>query len=419
MKRSFLTQKCAIFLERVEKNKNAANSLREYSRKLEGKHKKLENLLNKLESDRRGTLYNSLFLEKSNKQKHTFEVENSALQQRSLVVEKSNRQKHTFEAENNALQQRSLAFEKSNKQKHTFEVENSALQQRSLAFEKSNKQKHTFEVENSALQQRSLAVEKNLCEKTTKDSAQWCDNVRRESKVGLAATSEKRAEKPSSAGNPQLQILEQIARSMSDLRQVLTSQLNEIKEKSNIPGTSSSLRDKEPSISPVLLESVRESLDNVVGKYQSKTAHQRAKLKMLTQFDGKFEAFNQQWERTQKEHQRTTQMIQELKTEIDSIANTSKRMFSAFDQIEENVHNLGHIKPLIENIQKLLERRKKQQSIEERYISSVNQRSMQGEVLQHMVDQAVLPLVERIRMCHYPFICNECSGNCKHKMVMH
>ncbi|XP_072444407.1 uncharacterized protein [Chiloscyllium punctatum] len=410
----FCELQCAIFLDRVEKNKNATNSLREYTRKLEGKHKKLENLLNKLESDRRGMLDNSLFLEKSRKQKHTFEMENNALQQRSSAVEKNKKQKQTFEMENSALQQRSLAFEKSNKQKHTFQMENNAFQQRSSAVEKSKKQKHTFEMENNALQQRSSAVEKNLCQKMMKDDTQWRDNVRKESEDGLAATLEKRA---SSVGNPQLQILEKIARSMSDLRHVLTSQLNEIKEKSNLPSTSSNLIDKEPNISPIMLESVRESLDNVVDKFQSKTAHQRDKLKMLNQFDGNFEAFNQQWERTQREHQRTTQMIQELRTEIDSIANTSKRMVSAFDQIQENIHNLGHIKPLIENIQKLLERRKKQQRIEERYMSSINQRSMQGEVLQRMVDQAVLPLVERIRMCHYPFTCNECSGNCKHKMI--
>ncbi|XP_078387822.1 testis-specific serine kinase substrate-like [Cetorhinus maximus] len=332
---------CAIFLERVEKSKNATNTLKEYTRKLEGKHKKLENLLNKLESDRRTILCNSLFLEENCKQRPTAEVVNDTFQQKSLAVEEKL---------------------------------------------------------------------KNLCQKH--------DNLRKESEDRFAGTSERKAGRQPGSGNPPLQILEQITRSISDLRQVLTSQLNEIKEKNNLPGTSSNHGEKEPDISPIMLETVRESLDNVIDKYQSKTAQQRDRLKILNQFDGKFEAFNQQWERTQREHQRTTQMIQELKREVDSIANTSKRMFSAFDQIQENVYNLGHIKPLIENIQKLLERRKNQQSIEERYLRSINERSMEGEVLQQMVDQAVLPLVERIRRCHHPFVCNECSGNCKHKMIM-
>ncbi|XP_072348021.1 testis-specific serine kinase substrate-like isoform X1 [Scyliorhinus torazame] len=340
---------CAIFLETVEKNKNATNSLKEYTRKLEGKHKKLENLLNKLECDRRTILCTSLFLEENCKQKATLEVEKDTLQQRPLAVEEKLM---------------------------------------------------------------------NLCQKVRKENTQWRDILRKESEGRLAGTSERKAGRQPGPGNPPLQILEQITRSMSDLRQALTSQLNEIKEKSNLPGTSSNLGEKEPNISPIMLESVRDSLDNVVDKYQSKTAHQRDRLKMLSQFDGKFEAFNQQWERTQQEHQRTTQMIHELKREVDSIANTSRRMFSAFDQIQENIHNLGHIKPLIENIQRLLERRKNQQSIEERYLRSINERSKQGEALQRMVDQAVLPLVETIRRCHHPFVCSDCSGNCKHKMIM-
>ncbi|XP_067876116.1 testis-specific serine kinase substrate-like isoform X2 [Heterodontus francisci] len=314
-----------------------------------GKHKKLEKLLNKLEGDRKTILCDSLFLEKTYKQKHMAEVESRTLQQKSLVFEEKL---------------------------------------------------------------------KSLCQKVKKENLQWRDNLTKESEDRIAGTSGRNAGSSLGLGNLQLQMLEQIACSMSDLRKVLALQLNEIKEKNNLPSTSSNFGEKEPNIAPIMLESVRESLDNVVDKYQSKTAHQRDKLKMLNQFDGKFEAFNEQWEHAQREHQRTTQMLQDLKLEIDSIANTSQRMFSAFDQIQENVHNLGHIKPLVKNIQKLLEKRKSQQSIDEGYLSTFNQRSVHEEVLQQMVDQAVLPLVERIRRCHRPFVCNECSGNCKHKMIM-
>ncbi|XP_067830350.1 testis-specific serine kinase substrate-like [Heptranchias perlo] len=284
-----------------------------------------------------------------------------------------------------------------------------------LLLEENCKQveKHIAEVENNTMRQKSLAIEeklKTLCQKIKKDNLQWRDNLKRESEDRIAGTSERKTGRQLGPGSPQIQMMEQIARSMSDLRQVLMSQLNEIKEKSNLPGTSSNFGEKEPKVTPIMVENVRESLENVVDKYQSKTAHQRDKLKMLSQFNGKFEAFNQQWERTQREHQRTTQMLQDLKMEIDSIANTSKRMFSAFDQIQENVHNLGHIKPLIENIQKLLEKRKSQPSIDQGYLSPINQSSVHGQMLQQMVDQAVLPLVERIRRCHHPFVCNECNG---------
>ncbi|XP_051898790.1 testis-specific serine kinase substrate-like [Pristis pectinata] len=286
------------------------------------------------------------------------------------------------------------------------------LQRKSKDFEK-----HMAEVENNIMRQKSLTIEEkliNLCQKIKKNNMQWQDSLVRESEDRIAGTSEWKVGRQFGPGSPQVQTMEQIARSMSDLRQVLASQLNEMKVMGNPAGTSTGFEGKVPKDTSLLVDNVSESLENVADSYQSKASLQQNELTTLCQFHGKFEALHLQWERMQQEHQRTTQMLRELKKEIDSIANTSKKMFSAFDQIQKNIHNLGHIKPLIENIQKLLERRKSQRNTKPGYLSFTNQ----GEVLQQLVDQAVLPLVERIRRCQRITGCSECSGKSKHKLIV-
>ncbi|XP_062919333.1 uncharacterized protein LOC134354331 [Mobula hypostoma] len=224
---------------------------------------------------------------------------------------------------------------------------------------------------------------------------QWQNILTRELEDRITSISELKIRRHLEPGNSQKQLLVQIAQSMSDLRQVLTAQLNEMKGIGS-PATSMDFEGKVP----LQVVNVRES------SYQSKASLQHEEVRTLSDFQGKFETLSLQWERTQREHRHTTQMLRDLRMEIDSIANNSKKMFSAFDQIQKNIHKLSHIKPLIENIQKLLERRKNQWSTEPGYLSSIYQRPEQGEVLQQLVDQALLPLVERMHQPHHTFDCS-------------
>ncbi|XP_032869012.1 testis-specific serine kinase substrate [Amblyraja radiata] len=322
---------------------------------------------------------------------------------------------------------------------------------------------HMAEVENNIARQKSLTIEEklmNLCQRIKRDHMQWRERLVRDDDPGPAGIGS-----PLAPAGPQVQAIDQIARSMGDLRQALAARLSGAKEADSQAGAGTDAgregrvpnatatgslgrvpnntaagnkgqepnntaagtgtgsfghvsntagnEGQEPNTTELPTERVRGSVGSGLSRHQSQSWLRQDELRTLSQFQGRFEELQLQWERTHKEHQRTARMLHDLKSEIDTIAHTSKMLFSAFDQIQKNVCNLNHLKPLIENIQNLLETNRSQRNTEPGYLSSLDQSSVQGEALQHLVDQAVLPLVAKIRMCHLTFTCNQCCRKCK------
>ncbi|XP_029440318.1 testis-specific serine kinase substrate [Rhinatrema bivittatum] len=159
------------------------------------------------------------------------------------------------------------------------------------------------------------------------------------------------------------------------------------------------------------LHPVREELGEPEGNQQEILSHKEL-LRMVTHMCSRFDLFLPQWEQAQKEQALIAQSIQELQSNTDSVTTIMKRISCSFSQLQKDVESLWQMKPLTEEISRQLSGTKNLDLAEHAGLGRTGCPSPSGsttENLKQTMDQALVPVLEEIKLFNQRSTCTNCQ----------